>query len=118
MLGKFIKIDNEQFPNPVAGTFTRAFYPEENTFLTEAGTQVSNVVRLDRQGWTATFNCSAAMKNKIESKCLQASCECQINGETMNGRLRLSAASTLVAGSEKLPETNGLWVVSVSFEEF
>lgn len=118
MLGKFIKIDDEQFPNPVPGTFNDALYPVENLFTSEDGQQLSNVVRLNRRGWSATFNCTEYMKNRIKDKCMKPSCTCVIDDISMSGRLRTSSPSNLVAGSEYTPETNGLWVVSVTFEEF
>lgn len=118
MLGNFIIIDNVQFPNPVTGTFSTSLHPEENTFMTEAGTQVSNVVRLDRGSWSATFNCSASLKDRLIAVCKKALCEVEINGVSAQGRLRLSGEVTLVANSERSPETDGLWVVPVTFEEF
>lgn len=117
-LNRYLKIDNVLLPNPVSGTLTVMLNAIENVYQTEAGTQAANVVRLDRPSWTATFNCSSTLKDKLLAICKNASCEVEIAGETMDGRLRLSGAVQMVEGSERTPGTNGLWVVPVVFEGF
>ena len=115
MLGKYITIDNVLMPNPTA--FSYKYNPDENVFTSEAGTQLSNIRRLDRLSFSASFNCSSRLRDVLEAKCKQASVKVSIdNGAAIDGRLRLSGDITLVEDSEYVNGTSGLWVVPVTFE--
>ena len=118
MLGKFLKIDNTRMPNPVSGSFTFALNPDENVFSNEAGEQMSNIKRLDRVSWSGTFNCTSTMRDTLLAICKTASCSCEIDGDSYSGRLRTNGEITMVAGSELVVGTQGLWVVPLRFEEF
>lgn len=118
MLGKYIKINNEEMPNPVAGTFEFQYNPDENVFTNEAGAQMSNVRRLDRISWAATFQCTGTTKDKILAFCKEAGLTSTINGVQYSGRLRLSGAVALYEWSEYTQGTDGLWTVPVVFEGF
>ena len=114
-LGKYIKIDNELYPKPTSFSF--GLNPQENVFTSEAGTEMSNIVRLDRPSWSAVFPCSDRLRDKLLSKCKTASVQCKIdNGTTMTGRLRLSGDISLVENSEDVGGTQGLWEVPVTFQ--
>lgn len=115
MLGKYISINGEQMPNPVSGTFSGHLNPKENIFFSEAGTRKSNVVRLDRPSWEATFNCSSTMKDKILGFCMRPEVVCTVDGNTYTGTLR-EKSHKLVKDSENTKGTQGLWVVAVEFE--
>lgn len=116
MLGKYIEINNELLPVPTS--FSMSLNPNENVFMTEAGTEMSNIVRLDRSSWSASFPCSSRLRDKLIGFCTSPSVTCKIdNGASMTGRLRLGGAITLVENSEKNTGTQGLWVVPVQFEE-
>ncbi len=118
MLGKFIKINNNMMPNPVSGTFSFALNPDENVFANEAGEQMSNVKRLDRVSWSGTFNCTSNMKNRLLTICKSPSCSCEVDGVSYNGRLRLNGDVSMVSGSELCEGTQGLWTMTLKFEEF
>lgn len=118
MLGHFIKINNETIPNPNPGSFVENFPPQENVFTTEAGTQLSSVVRLDRYTWAGEFNVSSRLKAKLLSFAQSASVTCTINGTNYNGRLRVNGNITLYPNSEWTRNTDGLWTMSIIFEEF
>ncbi len=113
MLGQYIRINNEQMPNPEG--FSGNLNPSENIFESEAGTQMSNIVRLDRPSWSCSFNCSSRLKAKLLAFCKLASVEAEVDGETMRGRLRLGGYE-LVENSEYTSGTDGLWTVSVEFQ--
>lgn len=114
-LGKYIVINNVTMPNPTS--FSYSLNPKENIFMSEDGTEMSNIVRLDRPSWSASFNCSSRLRDTLVASCKTASVTCQIDsGTSMTGRLRLSGPMTLVEGSEDNTGTQGLWKVSVSFE--
>lgn len=117
MLGSFIKINNSTIPNPNAGSFKESFPPQENIFTTEAGTQLSSVVRLDRYTWAGEFNVSSAMKATLLSYAQSASVTCKVNGVSHSGRLRVGDIS-LYENSERTQGTDGLWIMSLTFEEF
>ena len=118
MLGKYIKIDSVQWPNPVPGSFAIEYDASENTFEMEDGTVASNIVRLNRPVWGATFNCSSMMKSTIVTACQKTSVTAVVDNVEMKGRLRLSGEITLVENSERTIGTAGLWVVPVRFEGF
>lgn len=115
-LGRFISINGEQVPNPAPGSFSMGLNPQENLYTSESGLQMSNVVRLDRPSWGATFDVSSKWRDKFLTWCKLASVTCVIDGETMSGRLRLSGAYTLVENSENTQGTQGLWEVPITFE--
>lgn len=115
MLGKYIKINGELMPNPTA--FSYRYNPDENVFTSEAGTELTNIRRLDRLSFSASFNCSSRLKEKLEVFCKTASVSVSINDETaVDGRLRLGGDITLVEFSEYTNGTDGLWSVPVTFE--
>ena len=115
MLGKYLKINGIQMPNPNPGTFKGKLNPTENIYFSEAGTRKSNVVRLDRPSWECSFNCSGTMKDKILDLCKKPSVVCSVDGVSYEGTLREKTHS-LVKDSEFVKGTQGLWVVSVEFE--
>lgn len=114
-LGKYIKINDELMPNPTKFEFT--LNPQENIFYSESGTELSNIVRLDRPSWSASFNCSDRLRDKLLTLCKSASVKVKIdNGTEMSGRLRLGGSVSLVEDSEYVGGTQGLWEVPVTFE--
>lgn len=115
MLGKYIKINDSTLPNPVSFTYT--YNPSENVYESEAGTQLSNIRRLDRLSFSASFNCSSRLRDTLVTYCKTPSVSVKIdNGTVVNGRLRLSGDIALVEGSENNEGTQGLWTVPVTFE--
>lgn len=119
MLGKYLKINNEAIPNPNPGTWNETYTPQENIFTTEAGSQLSSVVRLNRMTWTAEFNCTSSMKEKLLTLAQSASVTCKFdNGTAKSGRLRVNGDINLFENSEYVDRTKGLWVVPLIFEEF
>ena len=115
MLGKYITINSEKMPNPVSfeGPGPK---PSENIFESEAGVRLTQVRRLDRPSWTATFQCTSSMRDKILGYCKMASVVTIVDGVTMEGTLRTSGLPQLVKNSEYCIGTSGLWSVSVVFE--
>lgn len=117
MLGKYIKINGKQMPNPNTGSFSYKYNPSENVFYSEAGDELTEVVRLDRLSFKCTFNCSDRLKEELETLCKTASVSVSIdNGSPITGRLRLGGEIALAPNSENTPGTSGLWTVPVAFE--
>ncbi len=115
MLGRYIKIDNVVMPNPVSFSFK--YDADESVYKSEAGTELSNIRRLDRLVFSASFNCSSRLRDALIGLCMTPSVSVQIDDGTATiGRLRLGGDIALVEGSEKTDGTQGLWTVSVTFE--
>ena len=115
MLGRYIKIDNVVMPNPIAFSYT--YDADESVYKSEAGTELSNIRRLDRLSFSATFNCSSRLKDSLVGLCMTPSVDVQIdNGAVTSGRLRLNGDIELVENSEKTGGTQGLWTVRVQFQ--
>lgn len=115
-LGKYIKIDGALMPKPTA--FSYKYNADENVYTSEAGTEMSNIRRLNRLSFTASFPCTSAARDNLIAKCQAASVVVQLFGvETdITGRLRLGGDISLVENSENNDGTAGLWVVPVIFE--
>lgn len=116
MLGKYIKINNKTMPNPTS--FSYKYNADENIFMSEAGTQMSNIRRLDRLSFSATYPCSSRLRDELIGYCQEPSVDIELeNNETViTGRLRLNGDITLVEDSEYTTGTEGLWNVPVIFE--
>lgn len=117
MLGKFIQINNEKLPVPNPDSYNEGFTPIENVATSEAGTDLVSVVRLDKFHWSGSFNCSSALKAKLVTWCQSPSVSCVIDGVSYNGRLRM-ADMNLYNNSAYTNGTQGLWIITVNFEEF
>lgn len=117
MLGKYLKVNNQLLPNPVPGTFKDGLNPQENIYFSEGGKRMTNIIRLDRNSWSATFHVTSRWKKTIEDLCKEQSVTSQIgDGPIVTGTLRPSGAASLVANSEYCNGTDGLYELSVIFE--
>lgn len=116
MLGKYLRIQGEQMPNPV--NWSENLNPIEAEYYTENGTRKTIPTRLDRKSWTGEFQCTSYMKAKIETFCKLARIECLVNNVRYEGTLRMTGAPTLVENTEFIEDTDGLWTLSVTFESF
>lgn len=115
MLGRYITINNLEMPNPVK--FNYNYPPDETVLTSEAGTQLTNIRRLDRLVFGATWACSSRLRDRLIALCQTPSVMVSIDGsEAVSGRLRLNGGPELVEDSEYTYGTQGLWSVSVSFE--
>lgn len=115
MLGKYIKINGQQMPNPIS--FEDGINPNENEYYSESGKRMTNVIRLDRTSWTATFQCTSRMKAILDGFCKTGSVTSQIDGGTViTGTLRRASGGVLLPNSELCSDTQGLWTISVVFE--
>lgn len=115
MLGRYIKINNTLMPNPTKFSYT--YPPDETVYTSEAGTQLTNIRRLDRLTFAASWDCSSRLRDQLLALCKLASVSVSIDGsEAVSGRLRLAGGPELVENSEYTNGTQGLWTVSVKFE--
>lgn len=114
MLGKYITINNTQMPNPTS--YEETLNPSENVYESEAGTQMSNIVRLDRFSFSASWNCTSRLRDTLKTYCKTASVNVSVDGVAYTGRMRLGGAISLVENSETNTGTQGLWTVPITFE--
>lgn len=115
MLGKgYIKINGEAIPNPTA--FSMEESTIENVFQSEAGTDLSIVVRTGKVTAKGSFQVSSFWKNKLNGFSRTTSATVSINGESKTMRIRNFQAK-LFESSENVQGTDGLWTVSMEFIE-
>jgi len=115
-LGRYIKINDEVMPNPTS--FSDNYPPDESVYTSESGKRMTQIRRLDRYTFSASFDCSSRLKEKLETLCKTAEVTVYIDGSQtgIKGTLRKAGDSSLVEGSEHTTGTQGLWTVPVVFE--
>ena len=115
-LGRYIKINDEVMPNPTAFSYDNP--PDESVFTSESGKRMTQIRRLDRFTFSASFDCSSRLRDKLEALCQAPSVTVYMDGSETGipGTLRKSGATSLVEGSERTTGTQGLWTVPVVFE--
>lgn len=102
------------FPNPV--TWSEEYNNIENTAMSEGGTDLVNVTRLQKRTWNGSFQVSDYWLGIIKKCASQAQNKIQYKGETINVRTRITG-SPLAQFSEYASETDGYYTVAVSFIE-
>lgn len=116
MLGRrFIKINNEAIPNPVDG-FGYDFTPDETISLSEAGTELVRVRRLDKRVFKGTWHLTSFWKDKFEEWAQQSAVSLYFEGHTYQVRMR-DYNPQLVPNSEWVSTSEGLWIISPTFTE-
>ncbi len=89
----------------------------ESISLSEAGTEIGVVTRLQKKVFTVTWVLNSDWKDLIEEKCMKATSTLQFGEYSpMKVRARLTACN-LLKRSEYLERTDGLWSMSVTFTE-
>ena len=115
MLGRYLKINGTLMPNPIA--WADNINPDETIYFSESGKRMTNVKRLDRITFTASFNCTSSLKDKLDALVKTPKVSVQFNNETaITGTLRRASEAALVDNSQYCNGTNGLWTVSLIFE--
>lgn len=115
MLGRgYVTIGNVTLPNPV--DFSISYENNETQGVSEAGTLLVSVTRLLRRNISMTCQVTSFWRDKILDLCGENSTTLVLEGETINGRLRLNT-SNLERHSEYTPNTEGLWTLNVTFIE-
>lgn len=114
MLGKYLKINGTQYPNPTS--FQIKYKNNENVNLSEAYTELTSVNRLCKMELAMTFQLTSFLYEAILADCKLPSVSLSLNGVNYVGRLRMASAD-LEDNSETTQGTDGLWTVKVSFSE-
>ena len=114
MLGKYLKINNTQIPNPV--NFTEVPQVIETVNQSEAGTDLVAVTRAEKLVLNMTFNLSSFWLAKLKTYSRMLQVTLNYNGVDYIGRFR-PANNTLQPGSEKTRNTDGLFACQFTFTE-
>ena len=89
----------------------------ESISLSEAGTELGTVTRLEKKTITVTWNLSSDWKDQIENRCKKATSVLEFGDYSpMRVRARLISCQ-LSKNSEFVERTNGLWTITVQFIE-
>jgi len=116
MLGKrFLQINGVAIPNPVSN-FKTTFDADETVSLSEAGTELVRVRRLDKRTITGTWNLTSFWLDKFEEWATSNSVTVRYRGKDYICRMR-DFAPQLAEGSEHTENTDGLWIVAPTFTE-
>ena len=115
MLSNYLKFNNETFPNPITPTMTSKTL--ENVVTSEAGTDLVCLIRPSKKSWSFKFNLSSGKRDILKSLCQAESTSMTYMGSTYTVRVR-DFTEKLVAGSEYVSTSEGLFECSVKVTEF
>ncbi|MCM1273191.1 MAG: hypothetical protein NC225_12340 [Clostridium sp.] len=114
MLGKFIKINNMQLPNPVE--YSESFAKVSNTFQSEAGDDLVVDVRVGKYTGNFTFQVSSFWKDKLKAYADMPTVQLSINGNVRTVRMETFDCS-LENHSVYSENTKGYWTVTFAAVE-
>lgn len=115
MLGKkYLQINGVAVPNPVSLKID--YEADETISLSEAGTELVRVRRLNKRKFSGTWNLSSFWLNKFEEWCTSNSVMLTYQGQTYYCRMR-DFNPQLVENSEYTETSEGLWTISPTLTE-
>lgn len=114
MLGKYIKVDGLQYPNPTKTQI--AYENNEKVNKSEAGTELVSAIRLQKLSITFTFQVSSQWRDKILRDCRKLNVALDFGGNEYIGRIRVTK-NVLAKDSEYVSITEGFWTLTVVFTE-
>ena len=115
MLGKrFLSINGTPIPTPE--NFKVSLEEDETVNLSEAGTELVRIRRLDKHVFQGTWHLTSYWLNKFEEWATEPVVIFGYQGQTYNVRMR-GYAPQLVKNSEYVSTSEGLWNVSPTFTE-
>lgn len=116
MLGKrYLSINNVSIPNPVEG-FGYTYTADETVNLSEAGTELVRVRRLNKRVFAGTWHISSFWLEKFAEWASEPSVSLAYKGNTYTVRMR-DFNPQLAPHSEYVETSEGLWTVSPTFTE-
>lgn len=115
MLGSgYIKINNNEH---TPSTFNYALQPDEKIFKSAAGTELVNIVRLDKHVFTMTWEgVEAELVDEIEGYCTSPTVTLTYRSNDYICRMR-GLAPQLLNKAYKFRRSDGLWNISVTATE-
>lgn len=115
MLGyKYITLDGVKIPNP--SSLTENYENIEDTGISEAGTDLVAVTRLQKCSWSLTFDCSSFWLAKYKNITKKNTVPMIYKGETFTVRARITSAA-LVPNSEHSTQSDGYYTVTMEITE-
>lgn len=116
-----VKFDGAVIPEPES--WSEEYSVIENVNQTEAGTDQVSVTRYDKLSVSCSFRCSHRWASKFKAYSRKDSISVQMYDIGLGGykartmRIRSFKADP-VKNSQRTPDTNGLWEISFTLEEF
>lgn len=114
MLGKYIKVDGVQYPNPI--TTKISFENNEQVNKSEAGTELVSAVRLQKFSVSMKFQFSSYWRDRLREDAKKLQVSFDFGGYVYQGRLRIKSED-LEKYSENVGVTDGFWNISATFTE-
>lgn len=115
MLGKrYLSINGTPIPNPIS--FKISHDEDETINLSEAGTELVRVRRLDKKKFSGTWNLTSFWLKKFEGWCTSNSVTLTYQGRDYTCRMR-DYTPQLVENSEYTETSEGLWKISPTLTE-
>ena len=116
MLGKrFLKINGEAIPNPYDG-FGVTFDEDETVNLSEAGTELVRVRRLNKTTFKGNWHLTSFWLDKFEAWCKMNTVTVTYRGKNYTCRMR-GFAPQMVQNSEYTATSDELWTISPTMTE-
>lgn len=116
MLGKrYLIVNGTPIPNPVSG-FSITFDEDETISISEAGTELGRVRRLDKRVFRGTWNVTSFWLEKFEAWCKLPTITLGYQGDFYTCRMR-GFAPKLANNSEFVNTSDGLWTLSLTITE-
>lgn len=117
MLGRrYLKINGTTIPNPVPGSFQIKFDPDETIELSEAGTELGSVRRLDKRIFSGEWHVTSFWLEVLRDFCLRRTVTLRYQGTNYTVRAR-GFDPKLASNSEYTENTEGLWSLKLTFTE-
>lgn len=114
MLGKFVKINGMQLPNPVE--YSENISKVSNTFQSEAGDDLVVDVRTGKYTGSFTFQVSSLWKDRLISYADMKTIQLSIDGKIRTVRIE-SIDCSLENDSAYAKNTKGYWTVTFTATE-
>lgn len=115
MLQNYLKFNSVYFPNPVESSVSQDVV--EKVKQSEAGTDLTILVRPAKRSWNFTFNLTPTSRNLLKEICKRESVTMNYMNTDYTVRVR-NYKEQIQPGSEWLADYDGLYVCSVSVTEF
>lgn len=117
MLGRrFLKINNTYIPNPAPGSFQISFDPDEEIELSEAGTELGSVTRLNKRTFSGEWRVTSFWLKVFEDFCSVRTVTLRYQGQDYTVRAR-GFEPKLFSNSEYTEGSEGLWSLKLTFTE-
>lgn len=118
MLGrKYLIANGERLPTPTTPIKIKK-KNRENVITSEAGTDIVDIIRLQKRTVTCSFQVSSRWKKKLEDLADETTVFLGIGTTELPFKCRPRMTSCdLFDGSQEVAGTDGLWTISMTFEE-